>query len=282
LAVEAARPIACYNLRMSHTLPFKHRIHQMLQGQHLNEPWAGVFNIGLTILIVLNVLALMLETMPSLDHTWHLFFRAFEVFSVTLFITEYLLRLWVANLNPRYQHPVGGRIRYLFSPLALVDLLAFLPSLLLMSGLDLRFLRMLRLFRVLRLLHIPRFNQAMYSIWEAARSKRAEFLIAGTIMFVLLILCSSLAYFAEHEAQPQAFSSIPAALWWGIMTMTTVGYGDVYPITTLGKIIAAFFAALGIGFFALPSAILASALIEQSRRKEMRNICPHCGEKLAE
>jgi len=141
---------------------------------------------------------------------------------------------------------------------------------------------MFRLFRVVRLLHVPRFNKAMHSIWQAARSKAAEFIIAGTIMFVLLILCSSLAYFAEHEAQPQAFSSIPASLWWGVMTMTTVGYGDVYPITTTGKIIASFFAALGIGFFALPSAILASALIEQSRQQEKRNICPHCGEKLEE
>lgn len=265
---------------MSHISPFKHRIHQMLQGQHLVEPWAGVFNIALASLILLNVLALMLETMPSLNHEWRLLLHGFEIFSISLFIAEYLLRLWVANLNPQYQHPVGGRLRYLLSPLALVDLLAFLPSLLLLGGLDLRFLRMLRLFRVLRLLHIPRFNQAMHSIWEAARSKRAEFIIAGTIMFVLLILCSSLAYFAEHEAQPKAFSSIPASLWWGIMTMTTVGYGDVYPITVMGKIIAAFFAAMGIGFFALPSAILASALIEQSRNNTRATTCPHCGGEL--
>lgn len=268
---------------MSHPPLFKHRIHQMLQGQHLTEPWAGVFNIGLAALILLNVLALMLETVPELHTEWHLLFDAFEIFSITLFITvitEYLLRLWVANLNPRYQHPIGGRIHYLFSPMALVELLAFLPSLLLMSGLDLRFLRMLRLFRVLRLLHIPRFNKAMYSIWEAARSKKAEFMIAATIMFVLLILCSSLAYFAEHEAQPKAFSSIPASLWWGIMTMTTVGYGDIYPVTAMGKIIASLFATLGIGFFALPSAILASALIEQSRKNEKSDTCPHCGKKL--
>jgi voltage-gated potassium channel len=254
----------------------------MLRGQHLNEPWAAAFNFSLGTLILLNVLALMLDTVPELHKDWKTYFHVFEVFSVTLFVVEYFLRVWVADLNPKFQHPLGGRIRYLFSPLALVDLLAFLPSLLLMSGLDLRFLRMLRLFRVVRLLHIPRFNKAMYSIWQAARSKSAEFMIAGTIMFVLLILCSSLAYFAEHEAQPQAFSSIPASLWWGMMTMTTVGYGDIYPITTMGKIIASLFSALGIGFFALPSAILASALIEQSRLQEKNKTCPHCGGKLNE
>jgi voltage-gated potassium channel len=262
---------------MTKAPPFKHRIHHMLQGQHLVEPWAAFFNIALAVLIILNVLALMLETVDELYMEWKVYFLAFELFSVSVFLAEYLLRLWVANLNPKFQHPLGGRIRYLFSPLAVIDLLAFMPSLLLMSGLDLRVLRMLRLFRVVRLLHVPRVNMAMYAIWHAARSKSAEFIIAATIMFVLLILCSSLAYFAEHAAQPQAFSSIPAALWWGIMTMTTVGYGDVYPITAMGKIVAAFFAVLGIGFFALPSAILASALIEQAREKNKSKTCPHCG-----
>lgn len=260
----------------------KHRLHHMVQGQHLHEPWAAVFNITLATLIILNVLAMMFETMVALYNEWRIFFTAFELFSVGLFVAEYLLRVWVADLNPKYQHPLGGRIRYMLSPMALIDLVAILPSLLFLGSADLRFLRMVRLFRVIRLLHLPHLNEAMYSIWQAARSKKAEFLIAGIIMFTLLIICSSLVYFAENAAQPQAFSSIPASLWWGIMTLTTVGYGDVYPITTAGKIIASFFAALGIGFFALPSAILASALIEQSRQKEIKDICPHCGHQLKE
>ncbi|HUX91976.1 MAG TPA: ion transporter [Gallionellaceae bacterium] len=265
---------------MSKAPPLKQRLYNMLQGLHAIEPWASLFNISLASLIILNVLAMMLETMDELYLAWRVYFLAFELFSVALFMVEYLLRVWSATLNPKYKHPLGGRLRYMLSPMALFDLAAFLPSLLLLGGLDLRFLRMLRLFRVVRLLHIPRYNLALHSIWQAASSKKAEFLIAGTIMFVLLIICSSLAYFAEHDAQPKAFSSIPASMWWGIMTMTTVGYGDVYPITTIGKFIAAFFAALGIGFFALPSAILASALIEQSREREMNKTCPHCGGEL--
>lgn len=252
----------------------------MLYGQHLHEGWAAVFNFGLASLIILNVLALMLETMPALYREWRLGFLVFEIFSVTLFITEYLLRLWVTDLNPKYQQAVVGRLRYMLSPMALIDLISILPSLLLLTSVDLRFLRTLRLFRIVRLLHLPQCNQAMHSILQAARSKRAEFIIAGVIMFVLLIFCSSLVYFAEHEAQPKAFSSIPATLWWGIITLTTVGYGDVYPITTMGKIIASFFAVLGIGFFAMPSAILASALIEQSRERNKDKACPHCGGKL--
>jgi voltage-gated potassium channel len=265
---------------LNQPLTLKHRLHQTLHGQHLNERWTLVFNIGLAALIILNVLTMVLETMDDLYRVWRIFFVVFEMISVSLFLIEYLLRVWVADLTPKYQHPIGGRIRYMLSPMALIDLLAILPSILFLGSADLRFLRTVRLFRVIRLLHIPHFNQAMNSIWQAARSKQAEFMIAGIIMFILLIICSSLVFFAEHNAQPEAFSSIPAALWWGIMTLTTVGYGDVYPITTLGKIIASVFAALGIGFFALPSAILASALIEQSRNKDKVKICSHCGGKL--
>lgn len=265
---------------MSHPLTFKHKLHQMLHGQHLNERWTAVFNIGLATLIMLNVLSMMLETMDGLYHDWHTFFVVFEIISVTLFLAEYLMRVWVSDLTPKYQKPIFGRLGYMLSPMALIDLMAILPSLLFLGSADLRFLRTVRLFRVVRLLHIPHCNQAMYSIWQAAKSKKAEFMIAGVIMFILLIICSSLVYFAEHAAQPEAFSSIPASLWWGIMTLTTVGYGDVYPITTMGKIIASFFAALGIGFFALPSAILASALIDQSRSKALSKVCPHCGKNI--
>ncbi|HEU0186845.1 MAG TPA: ion transporter [Gallionellaceae bacterium] len=255
----------------------KHRLHHILYGQHTNDRWVDAFNIALTALILLNVAAMMLETVEPLYREWLHFFSAFELVSVGLFALEYLIRLWVSDLTPAYQAPFG-RLRYLFSPMALIDLAAILPSLLFIGRLDLRFLRVVRLFRIVRLLHLPHCNSAMHDIWQAARSKRSEFLIAGAIMFTLLIISSSLMYFAEHDAQPVAFSSIPAALWWGIITLTTVGYGDVYPVTIAGKMIAAFFAALGIGFFALPSAILASALIEQSRRKETR--CPHCGKSL--
>lgn len=267
---------------MSNPPTLKHRLHRILLGQHLNERWTTLFNIGLASLIILNVLTMMLETMDGLYHEWRTFFFSFELVSIALFLIEYLLRVWVSDLTPRYQKPISGRLRYMLSPMALVDLAAILPSLLMLGSADLRFLRTFRLFRIVRLLHIPHCNQAMYSIWQAAKSKRAEFMIAGIIMFILLIICSSLVYFAEHDAQPQAFSSIPAALWWGIMTLTTVGYGDIYPITMTGKIIASFFAALGIGFFALPSAILASAMIEQSRNKEISRKCPHCGNELRE
>lgn len=260
----------------------KHRVHQILHGQHNNDHIAVAFDFGMATLITMNVIAIMLETVPSLYGEWNVYFTAFEIFSVTIFTIEYLARVWVANLSPSYQEPFTGRLRYLISPMALIDLAAILPSLLVMTTMDLRFLRIVRLFRLARLLRLPRYNQAMHTIMVAAHSKRAELTMSAAIMFALLIISSSLVYFAEHDSQPEAFSSIPASLWWGMISLTTIGYGDVYPITTLGKIIASFFSVLGIAFFALPSGILASALIEQARTKEMLECCPHCGGKLNE
>ncbi len=231
-------------------------------------------------LIILNVIAITLETVAPLYSRWKDFFTAFEIFSVTIFSIEYAGRVWVADLTPQYEGAILGRIRYMLSPMALIDLTAILPSLLLMSSVDLRFLRIMRLFRILRLLRLPHYNRAFHSIALAAHSKKAELQMALAIMFVLLIISSSLVYFAEHDAQPDAFSSIPASLWWGMVSLTTIGYGDVYPVTSLGKLLASFFSLLGIGFVALPSGVLASALIEQARQKNAPACCPHCGGKL--
>jgi voltage-gated potassium channel len=239
-----------------------------------------IFNLGMAILIISNVIAVMLETIPSFYGQWKTFFTGFEYVSVGLFTIEYVARLWVADHTPQFQGAIIGRIKYLVTPMALVDLAAILPSLLLMSAFDLRFLRIVRLFRVVRLLRLPHYNQAMYSLWSALRSKREQLVISVVMLLVLLIISSSLEYFAEHEAQPEVFSSIPAALWWAVTALTTVGYGDIYPITPVGKVIASFVTVLGIGIFALPGGILAAALIENAKRKNLPIHCPHCGKDI--
>ncbi len=264
------------------TKNLKHRVHHILYGQHATDRWVAAFDIGMATLIILNVIAIMLETVAPLYSKWQTYFTAFELFSVAIFSLEYAARLWVADLTPQYQGAILGRIRYMLTPGALIDLAAILPSLLLMSSVDLRFLRIIRLFRILRLLRLPHYNQAFHSIIHAAHSRRAELQMALAIMFVLLIISSSLVYFAEHDAQPEAFSSIPASLWWGMVSLTTIGYGDVYPVTSLGKLLASFFSLLGIGFVALPSGILASALIEQAKQKNAPACCPHCGGRIGD
>ncbi|MBU4350585.1 potassium channel family protein, partial [bacterium] len=173
------------------------------------------------------------------------------------------------TLNENFRNPITGRLRYILTPFALIDLLAILPFYLpMIIPLDLRFIRAVRLFRLFRLFKMGRYSKAVLMLKKVLKEKKEELVLVVFVVFLLLIIFSSLMYFIEKEAQPEAFSSIPEAMWWGIITLTTVGYGDVYPITPLGKILGALIAFLGIGMFALPAGILGSGLVEAIQKKE--------------
>jgi voltage-gated potassium channel len=205
-------------------------------------------------------------------------FRAFEIFSVAIFTVEYLLRLWSCTAAEKYSWPLMGRLRFTFTPLAIVDLLAILPFYLPQVDIDLRFVRIVRLFRIAK---VGRYSRALSTFGRVAAAKRAELIAILSILVILLILASSLMYYAENDAQPDRFSSIPAAMWWGIATLTTIGYGDIYPITGVGKLLAGFVAVLGVGMFALPTGILGAAFVEEIQSaKRKRSICPHCGREI--
>lgn len=228
-------------------------------------------NLFLMVLIFLNVLAVILETEEPLYLPYRSLFHGFEVFSVLIFTAEYLLRLWSIPENPRFKHPLWGRTRFMATPMAIIDLLAILPFYLpMVFPFDLRFLRALRLFRIFRLLKVGRYVKSLRTIKNVFHEKKEELLITIFSVLIFLVLSSSLMYFVEREAQPDKFSSIPAALWWGIATLTTIGYGDVYPVTLLGKILAAAIAILGIGLFALPAGILASGFSSEIRKKDQK------------
>jgi voltage-gated potassium channel len=245
------------------------------------------FDVGLTTLIILNVAALVLESVPGLAARYGAFFYYFELFSVVIFSAEYLLRLWVAVENERFPHPFFGRLQYALTPLAVIDLLAVLPFYLAMWIVDLRFLRILRLFRLLRLFKFVRYVKALDAIGDVIRDRWEQLVISIVFMFFMLLLVSCGMYYVEHDAQPDKFASIPQTMWWGVATLTTVGYGDVYPITGLGKFLGGGIAILGVGLFALPAGILASgfseALEQQKKKKQTgtdRRSCPHCGQSL--
>jgi len=221
------------------------------------------------ILITLNVIAVILATVERLNLQYQYYFHIFEVFSVTIFTIEYLLRLWTCTINKNFRNSITGRIKYIFTPFAMIDLLAVLPFYLpMIIPLDLRFIRAVRLFRLFRLFKMGRYLKAVLILKKVLKDKKEELILVVFIVFILLIIFSSLMYFIEKEAQPEAFSSIPEAMWWGIITLTTVGYGDIYPITPLGKIVGALIAFLGIGMFALPAGILGSGLVEATQKKE--------------
>ena len=206
------------------------------------------------------------------------FFYWFEIFSVSVFTVEYLLRVWSCTSQEKFAKPFWGRLRFVFTPMALIDLIAILPAFLTFVTVDLRFIRTLRLFRLFRVFKFVRYSHSLKLFGKVIRNRKEELIVTLTIMFVLIILTSSFIYIAENEAQPDKFSDIPTSMWWAIVTLTTVGYGDVFPVTPLGKVFAAIIAVLGIGMFALPTGILGASFVEEMEKLKCdKQICPHCG-----
>lgn len=259
----------------------KIRIYDILVETEDDELIDKVIAVLLMILIALNSVAVVLETVDELSAAYGALFHAIEVVSVIIFSAEYLLRLWIAPLDSRYRKPLTGRLRYAATPLALIDLLAILPAFLpLIFPLDLRVIRFLRVLRLFRLFKMSRYVESLDTLDDVVKSKKEELIVTLVMISMLLLMASSLMYVVENEAQPDKFPSIPAAMWWGVATLTTVGYGDVFPITALGKLLGSIVAFLGIGIFALPTGILASGFadeIKKRREKIVVVVCPHCG-----
>lgn len=225
----------------------------------------------LAILIILNLAAVLLESVPELGDAYSNAFLAFEIFSITIFGTEYLLRVWsaVANTEGAERTSWQKRFEYIFSFTGLIDLMSILPSLLslFIGSVDLRWVRVLRLVRLLKFSH---YSPALEDLSAAIKEERSSFSAALYLFLIALFISSALMYIAENEAQPEAFSSIPETMWWSLITLTTVGYGDVSPITGLGKAIGALTALMGVCAVALLTGIVATAFANQiSNRKEM-------------
>ena len=246
------------------TVPIRSLAFRLLQPDDKTNRASRVVNLFLIVLIAANVLAVVLETVDSIDARYGSAFRIFDTFSVGVFTLEYLIRAWAAAEDPEFADRRYPRLAYLTSPIAIIDLLAILPFYLgVFFQIDLRFLRVLRLLRILKL---TRYSSAMTMLLNVFREESNAFFAGFFILIVLLVLASSGAYLAEHHAQPEKFGSIPAAMWWAMATLTTVGYGDVTPITPAGKLFGSLIAVGGIGMAALPAGILASGLADQLRR----------------
>jgi len=238
----------------------------------------------IVVLILLNIVAMIVESVESIHSLLPHGFKAFELFSVAVFTVEYVLRVWSCVEDPRYARPIAGRARFAISPLAIIDAPAVLPFYLPFLSVDLRVLRMFRMFRLMRLMRIAklaRYSESLQMLLRVVKSRWEQLLGAMSILMILLIVAASLMYYAEHETQPEVFSSIPASMWWAAVTLTTVGYGDAYPVTPIGKIMAAASAMFGIGMFALPTAILGAAFLEDLERHKKALRCPHCGKEIA-
>ena len=228
-------------------------------------------------LIVVNTTAQILETVDTIYNVAPWFFPILEWASMVVFTVEYVLRVWSCTTEERYAHPVYGRLRFALTPLLLIDLLALLPFYLPFLGLeDLRTLRALRLLAWAA--RLGRYFEGIRTLGTVLHSKMVELATVVLVLAVMLILASAMMYYAEHRAQPDDFASIPEAMWWSIITLTTVGYGDVSPVTPLGKVMAGIIAVMGIGMFALPAGILGSGFLDEiQKRNREAQYCPHCG-----
>ena len=249
----------------------RRRTADILFSRRKEDAWTRCFDIGLILLVSLNVMAVILESVAAISDRWGSWFHAFEIFSVGVFSMEYALRVWSAVDEPwqdQYRHPAIGRLRFMRTWMALVDLLAILPFYLgLLIPVDLRFLRVLRLLRIFKL---TRYSGSMNLLFQVLRQEGRTIGAAMFVLLMLLVIASSLAFIVEGDAHPgsDAFSSIPATMYWTIITMTTVGYGDIVPVTAAGKVLTAVIAVISVGMVALPAGILASgfsAALQRSR-----------------
>jgi len=221
----------------------------------------------------------MLQSVESYDKKYHEVFEFLNNTIMPIFIIEYIARLYASGAILRYKG-VKGKLRYIFSPYAIIDFIAIAPYILSGFHIDNSFIRALRLFRVFRLFRMRKYAHFIHTLREILKAKKEEFLVLLVYTIIILVTLAFIIYAIEHKAQPDVFSNIPQTLWWAVATLTTVGYGDMYPITAEGKFITAVISLLGIGFVAIPGGILASEFTERlqkAKEKECKiNACPKC------
>jgi len=247
---------------------WRREVHDILEVGGDAHPAAYAFNAFIVTLIILNAVAFAAETVDHVAERYEAEFAAFNLFTVFVFTIEYVLRVWSAVEIPMLSRlpPWKARLKFMRRPMMLIDLLAFAPWYLSwLYPIDLRILRVLRLFRLLRLV---RYSPALQTMGRVLADEYRALLGALLVMLVLLLFASTGIYFLEREAQPDKFDSIPAAAWWALATLTTVGYGDVVPITPFGKVLGGVVMLLGIGMFALPIAIVAAGFSQESSRHQ--------------
>lgn len=246
----------------------------MLHKPDPQNPVARYVNYVLTALIVANALFVALETVPELWAAYGPAFHAFEAASTLVFAVEYAARLWVCTEQEHLARPVAGRLRYALQPLPLLDFIVvatyWLPV-------DLRFLRVARMVRLLKVLRLDGLDASLTAIGRGLQRRAPLIAMAVTMMLVCIYASAALVFQLEHAAQPQVFTSIPATFWWALETLTTIGYGDMAPVTPLGKLCVGLIAVFGIGIFALPTAIVTAVILEAGSQPAAPAHCPHCG-----
>ncbi|HEY0145284.1 MAG TPA: ion transporter [Methylovirgula sp.] len=243
-----------------------------------------VFNIALATLIIVNVIAVILESVSWMSQRYSITFLAIERVATAIFVAEYFLRVWTAvdYRNGRFRNPIWGRLEYMRGFFPLIDLIAVLPAVLgFFGGADLRVLRLLRLLRMIKL---TRHSTVFGLLWAVLRQEARAIAALIFVLCLTLTVSGALMYMIEGDVQPNVFSSIPASMWWAIETVTTVGYGDMVPVTFAGRVLGGMVSIIGIGTLALFSGLITVGYLNELRlRRTPKHMdgdeltCPHCG-----
>lgn len=250
------------------------RLAELLEPRQEGDRLGQLVDLSLMLLIIANVIVAMLSTMPAYESRWSTEFNRFEIISVIIFTVEYLARIWTCVDLPRYhgRSAFSARVKWMLSPLGLIDLLAVLPFyVLLFLPVDSGSALVLRLFRALRLMRIfklARYTTALEILHNVVRREAHSLLMITGLLLILLVISAWGMYLLESAVQPQQFDSVPAALWWAVITLTTVGYGDVVPVTAGGRFFAGTIAIIGVAMAALPAGVLAAGFGHEMRRRE--------------
>lgn len=262
---------------------FKRKIYNLVEKGSHGRKFNRVFDYAIMSLIILSVISIVLQSIKEIDSKFDPLLIWFDNFSVIVFSAEYLLRLYISDLT----HPSGSRVKsvfkFIFSAYGLIDLLAIIPFYLpMLITMDLRFLRTMRLTRFLWILKINRYNDSLKLIGIVIREKRSELTVTGFVAFIILLIASFIMYYLEGDIQPDVFPNILATFWWSVETLTTVGYGDVYPVTIMGKLLSGLIAIVGIGLVALPTGLISAGFMHKIESRKSGKVCPHCGKKIDE
>lgn len=232
----------------------------------------------------MNVALVFLETFGDFTKEIQRIFICIELFSTAIFSIEYVLRIWTSTLMYPDLPPAKARIKYMFSFIAIIDLVAILPFYLpLIITHNLKGFRSLSLLRILGILKFNRYTSALSSVGHVIKKKAPQLISSIFVVLLLMLIASILMYNIEHEAQPEVFDNALSGLWWAISTLTTVGYGDIYPITGVGKLLSAVIALLGIGLVAVPTGIISAGFMEhisEENEDDEKCFCPYCGKKI--
>jgi voltage-gated potassium channel len=262
---------------------FRYRLGQLFDDDAPRTLAVRVFNISLAILIIVNVTAVVLESVTWIAQRYSFAFTTIEAVATAIFAVEYVLRVWtsVDYQNSKFRDPLWGRLRYMRGFFPLIDLVAVLPALLGFFGAV--NLRVLRLVRLLRMIKLTRHSHVFNLLWAVLREEARAIAALIFVICLTLTISGALMYMIEGPVQPATFSSIPASMWWAIETITTVGYGDMVPVTPAGRVLGGIISVIGIGTVALFSGLITAGYLNQLRARRAPHregdelICPHCG-----